>query len=175
MRTKCEKCGGVKVDKGMGRGERECECVSECTEQPALPSATGSAHGVIPFETVAKALGMVLPEPPKYPRCTCHSVRSRIRRWKEDAEDALSGKYGDAPKGEGMDYWRGQRAVLYELDALHDYPGGAMEEENAALKDAMEALKDYVDGKRSDSENISAIINGALKLNAPNEKADLPG
>lgn len=24
----------------------------------ALPSATGSAHGVIPFETVAKALGV---------------------------------------------------------------------------------------------------------------------
>lgn len=61
--------------------------------------------------------------------------------------------------------------MLYELDALHDYPSGALEEENAALKDAMEALKDYVDGKRSDSENISAIINGALKVNAPNDQA----
>ena len=32
----------------------------------------------------------------------------------------------------------------------------------AALEDALAALKDFVDGKRHDTENIAGIINGAL-------------
>ncbi len=36
--------------------------------------------------------------------------------------------------------------------------------ENHALRDAINSLKDFVDGKRNDHENISEILNGALKL-----------
>ncbi len=34
--------------------------------------------------------------------------------------------------------------------------------ENDALRDAIRALKDFVDGKRNDCENIAEILNGAL-------------
>ncbi len=38
-----------------------------------------------------------------------------------------------------------------------------LENEVAALKDAIQALKDMVDGKRNDYDNISEILNGALR------------
>jgi hypothetical protein len=37
-------------------------------------------------------------------------------------------------------------------------------DENNALRDSIAALKDFVEGKRNDCENISEILNGALKL-----------
>lgn len=40
----------------------------------------------------------------------------------------------------------------------------AKDAEVAALRDALQALKDIVDGKRHDPEQIAAIINGALRL-----------
>ena len=36
--------------------------------------------------------------------------------------------------------------------------------ETSALRDALNELKRFVDGERHDSENIAAIINGALRL-----------
>lgn len=88
----------------------------------------------------------------------------------EEADDATAGKYGPNPEGKSRDYWHGRRCVLHELNALHKFPIHALEEQNAALKDALAALSDFVEGRRNDSENISEIINGALMLNAPNEK-----
>ena len=89
----------------------------------------------------------------------------------QEADDVAAGKYGPNPEGKSPDYWHGRRCVLHELNALHDYPINALEHRNAALRDAIETLKDFVTGKRHDAENISGIINGALELNAPN--ADL--
>lgn len=40
----------------------------------------------------------------------------------------------------------------------------AGEAENAALRDALQILKDMVEGKRHDFDRIAAIINGALRL-----------
>lgn len=40
----------------------------------------------------------------------------------------------------------------------------AKDAEAAALRDALQALKDIVDGKRQDADRIAAIINGALRL-----------
>ena len=39
-----------------------------------------------------------------------------------------------------------------------------VEQERDSLRDALQCLKDIIDGKRCDPENIAAIINGALKL-----------
>ena len=51
--------------------------------------------------------------------------------------------------------------------------------ETAALRDALSELKRFVDVERHDSENIAAIINGALRLPGdvaaqPNEKGQAP-
>lgn len=35
--------------------------------------------------------------------------------------------------------------------------------ENASLRDAIAALRDFIEGKRHDHENITAILNGALR------------
>lgn len=39
-----------------------------------------------------------------------------------------------------------------------------LKNENDALSDAISALKDFVEGNRHDCENISEILNGALKI-----------
>lgn len=42
----------------------------------------------------------------------------RIIAWFEEAKDACDGKYGSAPQGNDMSYWRGRREVLGELKAF---------------------------------------------------------
>lgn len=48
---------------------------------------------------------------------------------------------------------------------------GESQNETAALRDAFNELKRFVDGERHDSENIAAIINGALRLTPRNVTA----
>jgi hypothetical protein len=53
---------------------------------------------------------------------------------------------------------------------------GESQNETAAFRDALSELKRFIDGERDDSENIAAIINGALRLPRdvaaqPNEKS----
>lgn len=155
----CPFCGSDDISRAARYGfPVECQC-RHCKAEG--PSCLTSEEAVEAWNN-RKSLFSTL--------CSCHSLRDRILCWKQEADKAVAGEYGDNPKGETMEHWRGRRAVLYELDALHNFPVNALEHENAALKDALHSLYDIIKGIRDDPENVASIINGALKLDKPNDK-----
>lgn len=42
-------------------------------------------------------------------------IIKRIQIWIHDTNDAVNGKFGPAPRGQSLDYWRGRRSALYEV------------------------------------------------------------